>query len=46
MPRVKFFEMSFGRTYARDIVLVEVVSGGVSGWGEVTAGDPSEPRVD
>lgn len=39
MPLVHFFETSFGRTYTRDIVLVEVVSGGVSGWGEVTAGE-------
>lgn len=39
MPLLHFFETSFGRTFARDIVLVEVVSGGVSGWGEVTAGE-------
>src|SRR5947199_10409107 len=39
MPLVHFFETSFGRTTERDIVLVEVVSGGVSGWGEVTAGE-------
>ena len=39
MPLVHFFETSFGRTYERDIVLVEVVSGGISGWGEVTAGE-------
>ena len=39
MPLVHFFETSFGRTYERDIILVEVVSGGVSGWGEVTAGE-------
>ena len=39
MPLVKFFETSFGRTYSRDMVLVEVVSEGVSGWGEVTAGE-------
>jgi O-succinylbenzoate synthase len=39
MPLVKFFETSFGRTYSRDMVLVEVVSNGVSGWGEVTAGE-------
>ncbi len=36
MPLVHFFETSFGRTYERQIVLVEVISGGVSGWGEVT----------
>ena len=39
IPLVHFFETSFGRTYGRDIVLVEVVAGGVSGWGEVTAGE-------
>ncbi len=39
MPLVHFFETSFGRTSERDIVLVEVVAGGISGWGEVTAGE-------
>jgi o-succinylbenzoate synthase len=39
MPLVHFFETSFGRTYDRDVVLVEVKSDGVSGWGEVTAGE-------
>ena len=39
MPLVHFFETSFGRTYERSMVLVEVVSNGVSGWGEVTAGE-------
>jgi O-succinylbenzoate synthase len=39
MPLVHFFETSFGRTYERDIVLVEAFSDGVSGWGEVTAGE-------
>jgi O-succinylbenzoate synthase len=39
MPLVHFFETSFGRTYERDIILVEVESGGISGWGEVTAGE-------
>ena len=39
MPLLNFFETSFGRTYSRTMVLVEVVSGGVSGWGEVTAGE-------
>ncbi|MFN9753899.1 MAG: o-succinylbenzoate synthase, partial [bacterium] len=39
MPLVHFFETSFGRTYERHMVLVEVVSDGVSGWGEVTAGE-------
>lgn len=39
MPLVHFFETSFGRTYERDMILVEAVSQGVSGWGEVTAGE-------
>ena len=39
MPLVKFFETSFGRTYERHMVLVEVLSDGVTGWGEVTAGE-------
>ena len=39
MPLVHFFQTSFGRTYERKMILVEVVSGGVSGWGEVTAGE-------
>jgi O-succinylbenzoate synthase len=39
MPLVHFFETSFGRTYERVIVLVEVQSEGRSGWGEVTAGE-------
>jgi O-succinylbenzoate synthase len=39
LPLVHFFETSFGRTYERHMVLVEVVSDGVSGWGEVTAGE-------
>jgi o-succinylbenzoate synthase len=39
MPLVHFFETSFGRTTTRDIVLVEVTSGSVSGWGEITAGE-------
>ncbi len=37
MPLVHFFETSFGRTTERHIVLVEVASDGLSGWGEVTA---------
>jgi o-succinylbenzoate synthase len=41
MPLVHFFETSFGRTTERHIILVEVVAGGVSGWGEVTA--PENP---
>lgn len=39
MPLVHFFETSFGRTYQRDIILIEAFSDGVSGWGEVTAGE-------
>jgi len=39
MPLVHFFETSFGRTKERRMVLVEVSAGGVSGWGEVTAGE-------
>src|ERR1700683_2053950 len=39
MPLVHFFETSFGRTTEPRIVLVEVHAEGVSGWGEVTAGE-------
>ena len=39
MPLVHFFETSFGRTTHRRIILVEAVSQGVSGWGEVTCGE-------
>jgi O-succinylbenzoate synthase len=39
MPLVSFFETSFGRTYERQILLVEVVSDGLSGWGEITCGE-------
>ena len=39
MPLVHFFETSFSRTYKRDIILVEVQGEGLSGWGEVTAGE-------
>lgn len=39
MPLVHFFETSFGRTYERHMVIVEVRSEGLSGWGEVTAGE-------
>ncbi len=39
MPLVHFFETSFGRTTTRDILLVQAVADGVSGWGEVTAGE-------
>jgi o-succinylbenzoate synthase len=39
MPLVHFFETSFGRTTERSIILVEAVADGISGWGEVTAGE-------
>ncbi len=39
MPLVHFFETSFGRTYSRKMILVEVCCGGESGWGEVTCGE-------
>ncbi len=39
MPLVHFFETSFSRTYERDIILVEAITDGISGWGEVTAGE-------
>ncbi|HEX4593921.1 MAG TPA: o-succinylbenzoate synthase, partial [Bryobacteraceae bacterium] len=39
MPLVHFFETSFGRTTDRHMVLVEASSGGISGWGEITAGE-------
>jgi o-succinylbenzoate synthase len=39
MPLVHFFETSFGRTTSRDIILVEVCGDGISGYGEVTAGE-------
>src|SRR5215472_7782399 len=39
MPLVHFFETSFGRTTTRDIILVEALAEGATGWGEVTAGE-------
>ena len=39
MPLVHFFETSFGRTTERRIIIVEVRSEGISGWGEVTCGE-------
>ena len=33
------FETSFGVSHQRRIILVEVVADGISGWGEVTAGE-------
>jgi o-succinylbenzoate synthase len=39
MPLLHFFETSFGRTYERHMVLIEVHGDGLSGWGEITAGE-------
>jgi len=39
MPLVHFFETSFGRLYARRILLVNVEAEGVRGWGECVAGE-------
>ncbi|HUA82690.1 MAG TPA: o-succinylbenzoate synthase [Bryobacteraceae bacterium] len=39
MPLLHYFETSFGRTYERHMVLIEVSSEGLSGWGEITAGE-------
>ena len=39
LPLVHFFETSFSRTYERNIIIVEAVSEGLSGWGEITAGE-------
>lgn len=39
MPMVMRFETSFGATTDRRIMLVEVQAGGVTGWGECTAGE-------
>ena len=39
MPLVRPFETSFGRTTERRILLVEVQSDGVTGWGECTVGE-------
>ena len=39
MPLLNFFETSFGRTTERHMVLVEAIADGLSGWGEVTAGE-------
>jgi O-succinylbenzoate synthase len=39
MPLVHFFQTSFGRTTRRRIVLVRVEAEGLTGWGEVTAGE-------
>ena len=39
MPLVRPFETSFGITSNRRILLVEIQSEGLSGWGECTAGE-------
>lgn len=39
LPLVHFFETSFNRTTVRRIVLVRVDSDGLTGWGEVAAGE-------
>ena len=39
MPLVHFFETSFGRIYARRILLVTAHCDGVDGWGECVAGE-------
>jgi len=39
MPLVHFFETSFGRTTERRIILLEVESQGLFGWGECVAGE-------
>lgn len=39
MPLVRPFETSFGRTTDRRILLVELQSEGITGWGECTAGE-------
>jgi O-succinylbenzoate synthase len=37
MPLLHAFETSFGQTLERQIVIVEAIGEGVSGWGEITA---------
>jgi len=39
MPLVHFFETSFGRTYSRRILLLNVHCDGIDGWGECVAGE-------
>jgi O-succinylbenzoate synthase len=39
MPLLHFFETSFSRMFNREILLVEVISEGLSGWGEITCGE-------
>ena len=49
LPLVHFFETSFGRTYARRVLLVTLHCDGVEGWGECVAGEApyySEEYID
>jgi O-succinylbenzoate synthase len=39
LPLVRAFETSFGVTHARRILLAEIQSEGMTGWGECTAGE-------
>ncbi len=39
MPFLRFFETSFGRTWEKEAVLVEVCAEGICGWGECVAGE-------
>ena len=39
LPLVHHFETSFGRTYEREMIIVEVSAEALSGWGEVTCGE-------
>jgi o-succinylbenzoate synthase len=39
IPLVHFFETSFGRTYARRVLLVTLHGDGIEGWGECVAGE-------
>src|SRR4051812_38008633 len=39
MPLVHFFETSFGRTYSRRILIVQLNCDGVSAWGECVGGE-------
>ncbi len=39
LPFVDFFETSFGRVYDKEVALVEVRAGGISGWGECAAAE-------
>ena len=49
IPLVRPFETSFGVTRERRILLIEIQSEGLTGWGECTAGSgrfsPASPRT-